>query len=64
MKTKLIGAALLSAVPLAVAGGWIYANSRAETKAPTQQASSEGYICPVTGEELPCPECCPYKNEK
>lgn len=22
------------------------------------QPRSEGYICPVTGDELPCPSCC------
>jgi hypothetical protein len=24
-----------------------------------QQASRQGYTCPITGEELPCPNCCP-----
>ena len=22
-----------------------------------------GYVCPLTGEILPCPKCCPVKNE-
>ena len=63
MNTKLLGAALLSAVPLAIAGGWVYANSE-QAQEPAQQATADGYICPVTGEELPCPDCCPYKGEK
>jgi len=47
---KWIWTALL-ALPLAVAGGLVYAKS--------QQASAGGYICPITGEALPCPKCCP-----
>jgi len=42
------------AVPLAVASGLAYAKS--------QQA--KGYVCPVTGEELPCPNCCPLNQGK
>jgi hypothetical protein len=25
-------------------------------------AVTAGYICPLTGEELPCPECCPLNQ--
>ncbi|MCR4315201.1 MAG: hypothetical protein NUW37_02505 [Planctomycetes bacterium] len=25
--------------------------------------SESGYICPLTGEELPCPKCCPSNGE-
>ena len=52
---KWIWASLL-AVPLAVAGGLAYAKS--------QEASAQGYVCPVTGEELPCPNCCPLNQGK
>jgi hypothetical protein len=52
---KWIWTALL-ALPLAVAGGLVYANS--------QRASTEGYTCPITGEELPCPLCCPLNEGK
>ena len=38
----------LMAVPLAVAGGFLYAG-----------ANEQGYACPLTGETLPCPDCCP-----
>src|SRR5262249_51833920 len=24
----------------------------------------QGYTCPVTGEELPCPKCCPLNQQK
>ena len=48
-KQKWILAAALFVVAFA---GIAYASSRATT----------GYICPVTGEELPCPACCPYSK--
>jgi uncharacterized membrane protein len=46
----------LFVVPLAVAGGLTYAKS--------QQPSAQSYVCPVTGEELPCPNCCPLNQGK
>ncbi len=46
----------LVALPLAVAGGLVFAKS--------QQTSAEGYVCPLTGEELPCPLCCPLTESK
>lgn len=46
----------LLALPLVAGGGLVYANS--------QQASAETYVCPVTGEELPCPNCCPLNQGK
>lgn len=49
------------ALPLAVAGGLVYANSARQSDTP-RQANAEGYTCPVTGEELPCPACCPYQQ--
>jgi len=52
---KWIWAALL-AVPLAVVGGVVYAKS--------QQASTSGFVCPITGEELPCRNCCPLNVSK
>ena len=52
-RRKWLWAALL-AVPAVVAGGLAYANS--------QKAKS--YTCPITGEELPCPRCCPLNGEQ
>jgi hypothetical protein len=40
--------AALLALPLGVAGGLVYANTQARS-----------YVCPITGEVLPCEECCP-----
>lgn len=47
----------LLALPLAI-GGIVYA------KATKPQPAQSGYTCPLTGEELPCPKCCPLKNAK
>jgi hypothetical protein len=27
-------------------------------------SGDSGYICPLTGETLPCPKCCPLNNEE
>jgi len=39
------------ALPLAVAGGFVYANAQARS-----------YVCPITGEVLPCEKCCPLNQ--
>jgi hypothetical protein len=44
---------LLLLVCLAI-GGLVYAK--------VQSSGSEGFVCPVTGEVLPCEECCPFKD--
>lgn len=46
----------LLSVPLAM-GGLALANSHQSEK-----ANSPGYVCPVTGDELPCPNCCPLNH--
>jgi hypothetical protein len=43
----------LALLPL-VTGGLVYARSLKAHKA--------GYVCPITGEELPCPKCCPLNQ--
>jgi hypothetical protein len=30
-----------------------------KAKAPVKVAPAKGYICPLTGQVLPCPNCCP-----
>lgn len=47
----------LLALPFAL-GGLVYATA---TRAHPPQ---RGYTCPVTGEELPCPNCCPLNAKK
>lgn len=56
---KWMWASLLT-VPLTV-GGLVYANANAKTEKPVNET---GYICPITGEELPCPNCCPLNQTK
>ena len=51
-RRKLLWAALL-AVPVLVGGGFAYANATKPAPAP------DGFVCPVTGETLPCEKCCP-----
>ncbi len=48
-RKKWLWSALL-ALPLAV-GSLLFANSQARS-----------FICPITGEELPCPKCCPLNE--
>lgn len=61
MKEKLIGAALLS-LPLIV-GGLVYANAQRPAQEQVRKAAAQGYICPATGEELPCESCCPLGSK-
>ncbi|GIW95549.1 MAG: hypothetical protein KatS3mg110_3590 [Pirellulaceae bacterium] len=48
MRMWLWGALL--ALTVAVAGGLVY--------------SASNYTCPVTGEQLPCPACCPLNQAR
>jgi hypothetical protein len=42
----------LLAVPLFIAGGLVFAGVQ----------PVKGFVCPVTGEVLPCSKCCPLNN--
>ena len=61
MKRKLIGAALVS-LPLIV-GGLALANAQKATDQQVDRANAHQFICPITGEELPCPRCCPLNDK-
>lgn len=37
-----------------------YGQLRAGASQPQDEA---GYVCPLTGEELPCPKCCPANRK-
>ncbi|MBI4605340.1 MAG: hypothetical protein HY721_25530 [Planctomycetes bacterium] len=50
----------LLALPLAAAG-LAYGQSLVRTGQPQNSA---GYVCPLTGEDLPCPNCCPLNEQK
>ncbi len=54
---------------LALAGETAPANPEAtsgvaEKAKPAKVATTEGYICPLTGQVLPCPDCCPAAAKK
>ena len=66
---------LLLALPIAVAGGLVHANSQRQgytcpltgEQLPCEKCCplNEGaFTCPVTGEELPCPQCCPSNEQQ
>ena len=61
MRKKLIWTALL-ALPLAVAG-LVYGQTLVQRHSEKPQ-QAEAFICPLTGEELPCPNCCPLNQQK
>jgi hypothetical protein len=52
----------LVALPLAVAG-WISAKAFTQDR-PDRSQQTATYTCPITGEELPCPNCCPLNQSK
>ena len=41
---------LIAVATLGAAGAWAYARS---------SSAESTFVCPLTGEELPCPNCCP-----
>jgi hypothetical protein len=49
-RRKWLWAALL-ALPVSVTGGLVYASVHARS-----------YVCPITGEALPCEKCCPLNQ--
>lgn len=48
---------LLGLLVLVSVGSWVAAEIR--LNATTLANDAPGYLCPLTGEELPCPHCCP-----
>jgi hypothetical protein len=51
----------LLALLLGGASALVYAKSYAGLRQPP---TATGFICPITGEELPCERCCPLKQGK
>ena len=46
----------LTTLPMAVLGGLVYANAHGKRNDQAKQELTIGrYVCPITGEELPCP---------
>jgi hypothetical protein len=55
---KWIIRSLLVALPVAICAGAVAHRAQAASENPA------GYICPITGEVLPCPACCPLGQTK
>jgi len=58
MYRKWIWAAFV-ALPFGISG-LVYATS--QSAADTKAGNTGGFICPITGEELPCEKCCPLNG--
>jgi hypothetical protein len=52
IRDKWLWSALLVSA-LAITGALVYANSQTHT-----------FVCPITGEVLPCQQCCPFDQGK
>ena len=64
MTIKKLGTVAVVALPLVV-GGLAYASTLANPQSEQpQQTAADSYTCPLTGEELPCPNCCPMNEQK
>jgi hypothetical protein len=40
------------------------ASSKSQRVSMGATSGGEGYTCPLTGEQLPCPKCCPLNKDK
>jgi hypothetical protein len=54
--------ATLAALPLAAAG-LVYATSQGQASDQPAQVEA-AYTCPITGEDLPCSQCCPLNQQQ
>ena len=50
---------LVALATVATVGGWAYLRS---ASASACCSSGSTFVCPLTGEELPCPRCCPLNK--
>jgi hypothetical protein len=51
----------LLALPLAIAG-FVYGQTHKQDKSDEQPMKDSSYCCPLTGEDLCCPGCCPLNK--
>lgn len=64
MRTKKAALIALVIVPLALASVSSGQTPRQRESENGLQVKAAGYTCPLTGEELPCPGCCPLHKKK
>jgi hypothetical protein len=50
---------LLVVLSIAAVSGFVYA--KVQSRSDVAPAAG-GFICPLTGEKLPCPQCCPLNQ--
>ena len=58
MSRKWLWASIV-ALPLAISGLVL---SASESAGDARASNAEGFICPITGEELACEKCCPLNE--
>jgi|GEM_PF-1149332 len=54
---------LLSGTVAVLAGALAYAGLQQAGASLAGQAGQKGFVCPITGEVLPCPQCCPLREK-
>jgi hypothetical protein len=52
----------VAVLPLLAAGAW-YGIHPADHARASDREEAEAYTCPLTGEQLPCPDCCPLNRQ-
>jgi hypothetical protein len=55
---------MLLALPFVATGVCLPTSYATGEPRQAQKAAAEGYVCPATGELLPCPQCCPLIERK
>lgn len=55
--------AIIFVAGLCLVSGCAASKSNSNVSMGAVSADSPGYICPLTGQELPCPKCCPLNKE-
>jgi hypothetical protein len=60
-KPTLFALTVLPGIGAAAAIGLAVPQDRPQEVKP--QVTDAGFICPLTGETLPCPNCCPAKQD-
>ena len=56
---------MMAVLPLGLSGllAASVANNATSTDDNLRAGAETAYVCPLTGEELPCPKCCPLNKE-
>ncbi len=55
--------AILAIAAVCLLGGCASTSAKTERVSMGATSGGEGYSCPLTGEQLPCPKCCPLNKQ-